>query len=197
MFDSDYTSHLFPTLISSDNHALSTTTQALSTTTTLATTTTTDYLNNNTHELSTTPWDAPAMSSMVTEPGMCTYQTCDPATNQISEVPVPCGCHPGQKPANLPTPGPMPPDCYMNNDGYVCCDRELEEMLSKTFDEFKESRCGPQTTANKQALASFVQKKLEIMMPNMTIEAVIGNSDFVAKVQFSGSGMCKIRRNCQ
>ena len=47
MFDSDYTSNLFPTLISNDDHALSTTTQALSTTTSLSTTTTTDYLNNN------------------------------------------------------------------------------------------------------------------------------------------------------
>ena len=48
--------------------------------------------------------------------GACVVQECNPYTNQISEVSVPCGCHPGQKPAYVPPQNCSLPECYINND---------------------------------------------------------------------------------
>ncbi|PIO69112.1 ground-like domain protein [Teladorsagia circumcincta] len=88
-------------------------------------------------------------------------------------------------------PPPYPfSHCYMNIDGFMCCNRFLESLMRKSFrklqigEHFHE--CSVQKIANK------IQSDSEHVF-NTTFETVVGIDDFAIRAHFAGDLMCKIQ----
>uniref|UniRef100_A0A914EEN9 Ground-like domain-containing protein n=1 Tax=Acrobeloides nanus TaxID=290746 RepID=A0A914EEN9_9BILA len=152
--------------------------------------------------------------------GMCVREQCDPETNEICNVPIRCGClgelHENQTVAESPLN-----ECYTNEDGYMCCNRDLEIMMRDAYENLtattfafdytdpilnasisyeEEKKLRKRQTQNLpdiEAISSRMQDFLQELQSAMTYEVVVGDSDFAGKVQFLDNHMCKIRRNCK
>lgn len=65
-----------------------------------------------------TPWVTDDIIRMAVTSNQCVLQECDPRTNEMQSMIVPCGSNPAARPANFSIPDLPPLDqCYMNDDG--------------------------------------------------------------------------------
>ncbi|WKY07712.1 hypothetical protein Q1695_007296 [Nippostrongylus brasiliensis] len=88
-------------------------------------------------------------------------------------------------------PPPYPfSHCYMNLDGFMCCNRFLESLMRRSFRKlrkaFKFHECSVQRIANR------IQMDTELVF-NTTFETIVGIDDFAIRAHFAGDLMCKIQ----
>ncbi|CAJ0603801.1 unnamed protein product [Cylicocyclus nassatus] len=89
------------------------------------------------------------------------------------------------------SPPPYPfSHCYMNVDGFLCCNRYLESLMRRSFRKLRRAHrfheCSVQKIANR------IQKDCENVF-NTTFEVVVGIDDFAIRAHFAGDLMCKIQ----
>ncbi|CAD5220944.1 unnamed protein product [Bursaphelenchus xylophilus] len=83
--------------------------------------------------------------------------------------------------------------CYLNDDGFMCCNKELEKLMSDTYDQLSKSRNGKWKKCNIHQVTVAVQRAAEQRF-DVQFEAVTGAGDFASKNNFSGDLVCKIKR---
>ncbi|XGW25461.1 hypothetical protein V3C99_006683, partial [Haemonchus contortus] len=88
-------------------------------------------------------------------------------------------------------PPPYPfSHCYMNVDGFMCCNRFLESLMRKSYRKLRSGHhfhdCSVQKIANR------IQSDSELVF-NTTFETVVGIDDFAIRAHFAGDLMCKIQ----
>uniref|UniRef100_A0A914Q339 Ground-like domain-containing protein n=1 Tax=Panagrolaimus davidi TaxID=227884 RepID=A0A914Q339_9BILA len=89
-------------------------------------------------------------------------------------------------PPRMPLPLPV---CFYNPTGYVCCNKQLNDLIVDTYTEL-EAR--PKFhTCNINAIATMLQMKAESRF-NTTFETIAGFEDFAQKIHFNGDLACKV-----
>uniref|UniRef100_A0AC34FPS6 Ground-like domain-containing protein n=1 Tax=Panagrolaimus sp. ES5 TaxID=591445 RepID=A0AC34FPS6_9BILA len=89
-------------------------------------------------------------------------------------------------PPRMPLPLPV---CFYNPTGYVCCNKQLNDLIVDTYTEL-EAR--PKFhTCNINAIATMLQMKAETRF-NTTFETIAGFEDFAQKIHFNGDLACKV-----
>lgn len=93
--------------------------------------------------------------------------------------------------AEVRDPPPYPfSHCYMNMDGFMCCNRFLESLMRRSFRKLRKAHrfhdCSVQKIANR------IQLDAENVF-NTTFETVVGIDDFALRAHFAGDLMCKIQ----
>ncbi|KAK5983376.1 Ground domain protein [Trichostrongylus colubriformis] len=88
-------------------------------------------------------------------------------------------------------PPPYPfSHCYMNMDGFMCCNRFLESLMRRSYRKLQKGyrfhECSVQKIANR------IQRDSENVF-NTTFETVVGIDDFAVRAHFAGDLMCKIQ----
>ncbi|KAK6054391.1 ground-like domain protein [Cooperia oncophora] len=88
-------------------------------------------------------------------------------------------------------PPPYPfSHCYMNIDGFMCCNRFLESLMRKSY---RKLRMGQRfNECSVQRIANRIQSDSERVF-NTTFETVVGIDDFAIRAHFAGDLMCKIQ----
>ncbi|KAL6737270.1 hypothetical protein Aduo_010926 [Ancylostoma duodenale] len=92
---------------------------------------------------------------------------------------------------DIHSPPPYPfSHCYMNIDGFMCCNRYLESLMRRSFRKLRRAHrfheCSVQKIANR------IQTDCENVF-NTTFEVVVGIDDFAIRAHFAGDLMCKIQ----
>ncbi|KAK6752624.1 hypothetical protein RB195_003814 [Necator americanus] len=92
---------------------------------------------------------------------------------------------------DIQSPPPYPfSHCYMNIDGFMCCNRYLESLMRRSFRKLRRAHrfheCSVQKIANR------IQTDCENVF-NTTFEVVVGIDDFAIRAHFAGDLMCKIQ----
>uniref|UniRef100_A0A914XV61 Ground-like domain-containing protein n=1 Tax=Panagrolaimus superbus TaxID=310955 RepID=A0A914XV61_9BILA len=89
-------------------------------------------------------------------------------------------------PPRMPLPLPV---CFYNPTGYVCCNKQLNDLIVDTYTEL-EAR--PKFhTCNLNDIATMLQMKAEARF-NTTFETIAGFEDFAQKIHFNGNLACKV-----
>ncbi|KAH7716146.1 Protein GRD-15 [Aphelenchoides avenae] len=88
------------------------------------------------------------------------------------------------------------PSCYVNKDGFMCCSKELENLMDGTYTRLSTSRNGKWKKCNLQQVANAIQKDAEARF-GVSFETVAGAGDYASKINFSRDLLCKIRREAQ
>ncbi|KAI6187762.1 Ground-like domain protein [Aphelenchoides besseyi] len=89
-------------------------------------------------------------------------------------------------------PGPLP-ECYINPDGFLCCNKELEQLMSDTYDKLSKSRDGKWKKCNRHQVSVAVQKAATEKFQH-DFEVVTGAGDYASKNNFDSNLLCKIKR---
>ncbi|KAH7722542.1 Protein GRD-15 [Aphelenchoides avenae] len=84
--------------------------------------------------------------------------------------------------------------CYVNKDGFMCCNKDLEELMDKVYNTLANSRNGKWKKCNIHQVAVAVQRAAKDRF-DVDFEAVSGAGDFSAKINFSSDLVCKIKRD--
>ncbi|CAD5215154.1 unnamed protein product [Bursaphelenchus okinawaensis] len=113
-------------------------------------------------------------------------QTTPPPADEYSQPRTPVG---GAKTIQFPLKS-----CYLNDDGFMCCNKELETLMSDTYDQLSKSRNGKWKKCNIHQVTVAVQRAAEQRF-DVQFEAVTGAGDFASKNNFSGDLVCKIKRD--
>ncbi|KAK0395337.1 hypothetical protein QR680_001237 [Steinernema hermaphroditum] len=107
---------------------------------------------------------------------------------------------PSYRPAPIESYVPEPPkpkyplpECYTNDSGFMCCNKELEHVIGKTYDELKKSQDGKWKNCNVQQLASKLSENAEKAF-NTTFESIAGIDDYASKSHFFSNFICKVER---
>ncbi|TMS35059.1 hypothetical protein L596_002535 [Steinernema carpocapsae] len=107
---------------------------------------------------------------------------------------------PTYRPASLESYVPEPlkpnyplPECYTNDSGFMCCNKELEHLIGKTFDDLKKSHNGKWQNCNVQQLASKLNENAEKAF-NTSFESIAGIGDYASKSHFFSNFICKVER---
>ncbi|KAI6199596.1 Ground-like domain-containing protein [Aphelenchoides besseyi] len=83
------------------------------------------------------------------------------------------------------------PECYRNQQGFVCCNRVLEELIYRTSDYMLNAnvnKCNSQIFS--QLLKNMAEKQFQT-----AFEIIVANGDFVSKVRFKDNLICKTVTN--
>ncbi|CAI4228535.1 unnamed protein product [Auanema sp. JU1783] len=95
------------------------------------------------------------------------------------------------KPIGKPGKG-LPPPCYVNTAGYVCCSRELEQlMISKYYELANMPRFN---NCNINKITNYIQNACQQKF-SRKFEVVTGLDDYSQKIHFYGAFVCKIEIN--
>uniref|UniRef100_A0A914I094 Ground-like domain-containing protein n=1 Tax=Globodera rostochiensis TaxID=31243 RepID=A0A914I094_GLORO len=93
-----------------------------------------------------------------------------------------------------PTENGFPlPTCYLNKDGFMCCNKQLENLLDNTYRNISKSRGGKWKRCNLHQVAVATQRNAEKLF-GVDFETVVGAGDFAAKNYFNQDLICKIKR---
>ena len=82
----------------------------------------------------------------------------------------------------------------MNDDGFVCCNRSLEELMISTYQNLSQSRNGQWKKCNIHQVAVNLQRNAENHFKTQ-FETVVGAGDYASKNYFSKDLICKIKRD--
>ncbi|KAF7639379.1 Ground-like domain-containing protein [Meloidogyne graminicola] len=87
------------------------------------------------------------------------------------------------------------PNCYLNNDGFMCCNKELENLMDNTYRNLSRSRNGEWKKCNIHQVAVATQRNAEKHF-GVDFELVVGAGDYASKNYFSKDlvKICKIKR---
>ncbi|KAL3119611.1 hypothetical protein niasHT_006697 [Heterodera trifolii] len=85
------------------------------------------------------------------------------------------------------------PTCYLNKDGFMCCNKELENLMDNTYRNISRSRGGKWKRCNIHQVAVSTQRNAEKHF-GVDFETVVGAGDFAAKNYFNQDLICKIKR---
>ncbi|TMS35954.1 hypothetical protein L596_003236 [Steinernema carpocapsae] len=86
------------------------------------------------------------------------------------------------------------PSCYLNDAGYLCCNKEQEMVMNKAYDNITQSRGGKFKKCNIHQIAVKMQDDLQEHF-KMDFESVSAAGDFASKSYFSQDFICKIKRD--
>ncbi|KAI1725818.1 ground-like domain-containing protein [Ditylenchus destructor] len=86
------------------------------------------------------------------------------------------------------------PQCYVNADGFMCCNKELEQLMDSTYKNLSQSRNGKWKKCNIHQVAVAIQKNAQDKF-GVDFEAVVGAGDYASKNYFSQDLICKIKRD--
>ncbi|KAK6016881.1 ground-like domain protein [Ostertagia ostertagi] len=90
---------------------------------------------------------------------------------------------PAQQPVYVqPKPRYPLPQCYTNDSGFMCCNRELERVMRDVLEELTADK-GWQT-CNVQKIANTLQNRTQSIF-NTDFEALAGLGDFASKTHFT------------
>uniref|UniRef100_A0A0N4Z586 Ground-like domain-containing protein n=1 Tax=Parastrongyloides trichosuri TaxID=131310 RepID=A0A0N4Z586_PARTI len=81
--------------------------------------------------------------------------------------------------------------CYTNKSGFMCCNRQLEELMHRTFNDLLKSRGGRWNKCNIQEIANKIQSHAQDQF-SLNFESIAGIGDFASKSNFYGNNICKI-----
>uniref|UniRef100_A0A1I8BUD6 Ground-like domain-containing protein n=1 Tax=Meloidogyne hapla TaxID=6305 RepID=A0A1I8BUD6_MELHA len=74
--------------------------------------------------------------------------------------------------------------CYTNDDGFMCCNKELENLMDNTYRNLSRSREGKWKTCNLHQVAVATQRNAEKHF-GVDFEIVVGAGDFASKNYFT------------
>ncbi|KHN86763.1 hypothetical protein Tcan_07022 [Toxocara canis] len=80
--------------------------------------------------------------------------------------------------------------CYMNINGFMCCNRSLELQMRRTYRRLRHSTPS-YTSCNIQKLANLIQRDVERKFSTQ-FEAIVALDDFVVHSHFVSDLTCKI-----
>ncbi|KAI6237237.1 Ground-like domain-containing protein [Aphelenchoides besseyi] len=83
------------------------------------------------------------------------------------------------------------PECYRNQQGFVCCNRVLEELIYRTSDYMLNANVNK---CNSQIFSQLLKNTAEKQFQT-AFEIVVANGDFVGKVRFKDNLICKTVTN--
>uniref|UniRef100_A0A1I7ZUT7 Ground-like domain-containing protein n=1 Tax=Steinernema glaseri TaxID=37863 RepID=A0A1I7ZUT7_9BILA len=86
------------------------------------------------------------------------------------------------------------PGCYLNDAGYLCCNKEQEMVMHKAYDNITSSRGGKFKKCNIHQISVKLQEDLQNHF-KADFEAVTAVGDFASKNYFSQDYICKIKRD--
>uniref|UniRef100_A0A914C462 Ground-like domain-containing protein n=1 Tax=Acrobeloides nanus TaxID=290746 RepID=A0A914C462_9BILA len=86
------------------------------------------------------------------------------------------------------------PECYTNDSGFMCCNKELESVMDDAFDELKNRKNSNWHSCNVQQIANGIQKAIEGHF-NSTFEVIAGIGDYASKSHFYHNYICKMERD--
>ncbi|KAK0396285.1 hypothetical protein QR680_001656 [Steinernema hermaphroditum] len=86
------------------------------------------------------------------------------------------------------------PSCYLNEAGYLCCNKEQEMVMNKAYDNITKTRGGNFKKCNIHQITVKLQEDLQKHF-KVDFEAVSAVGDFASKNYFSQDFICKIKRD--
>nr|CAD2138190.1 unnamed protein product [Meloidogyne enterolobii] len=85
------------------------------------------------------------------------------------------------------------PTCYTNADGFMCCNKELENLMDNTYRNLSRSRDGKWKPCNFHQVAVATQRNAQKHF-GINFEIVVGAGDYASKNYFIKDMICKIKR---
>uniref|UniRef100_A0A1I7Z4S1 Ground-like domain-containing protein n=1 Tax=Steinernema glaseri TaxID=37863 RepID=A0A1I7Z4S1_9BILA len=78
-------------------------------------------------------------------------------------------------------------------ESFMCCNKQLEHLIGKTFDDLKKSANGKWQSCNVQQLANKLSENAERAF-NTSFESIAGVGDYASKSHFYSNFICKVER---